>query len=96
MKKFFEDFNPKEFFAQHFRRVMFVIFSALVTVFAVLLNYMANNGYGDALKSVGEHSDRHYYHSDSRDSSVSNRQPWKFQKPASNSSSKSSHSSGHK
>ncbi|MBR4382375.1 MAG: hypothetical protein IKP64_02335 [Selenomonadaceae bacterium] len=86
----------REFFERNFRQIMFVIFAALVTIFAVLLNYMANSGYGNALKSVGEHPDRHYYHSDSRDNSVSNRQPWKFQKPASNHSSKSSHSSGHK
>ena len=48
----------REFFERNFRQIMFVIFAALVTIFAVLLNYMANSGYGNALKSVGEHPDR--------------------------------------
>jgi len=70
-------------------KILFVIITALVTVMALL----SNHGYGNFFQSGGDryttYHDRSY-----RDDRRENRQPWKMQKPSSNSSSKSSQSSG--
>ncbi len=97
MKNFFE--AVKEFCAEHFKQVTFVIFAAVGTILALLTNYAHNQGYGNILQSGDEHHHT-YYHDDRRDRHDSNRKPWKFQKPSSKSSSshssKSSNSSGRK
>ena len=90
MKNFFE--AVKEFCAQHFKQVTFVIFAAVGTILALLSNYAANHGYGNILQSGDEHH-RTHYHEDRRD--YSNRKPQPMQKPSSKPST-SSCSSGHK
>lgn len=93
MKNFFE--AVKEFCAQHFKQVTFVIFAAVGTILALLSNYAANHGYGNILQSGDEHH-RTYYHEDRRDRhDYSNRKPQPMQKPSSKPST-SSRSSGHK
>ena len=43
MKNFFD--NLKDFCMQYSQKILFVILMAFATIFAVLLNYMENNGY---------------------------------------------------
>ncbi len=72
-------------------KVLFVIITAIVTAIALIFNH----GYGNFFMSGGDNVIRSTYHDRSyRNDNRENRQPWKMQKPSSNSSSKSSQSSG--
>lgn len=80
----------KEFIERHFRRILFVIMTAIVTVMAVL----SNHGYGNFFQMTeGDTSHRYYHDNDSYNRNRSSRQPWTMQKPSSSRSSKSSSSS---
>ena len=104
MKKFFENFDTetvKEFLANHFERIWFVIVMAIFTIMMIL----TNNGYGNVFQAStagGGYSPKYYYHSDESERQLK-RQPWKMQKPSSGSAPKSapksaskSSSSGHR
>ena len=72
-------------------KILFVIITAIVTAIALMFNH----GYGNFFMSGGDSGRHSTYHDRSyRNDSRTNRQPWKMQKPSSNSSSKSSQSSG--
>jgi len=101
MKNFFE--NVKEFCSRNFKQISFAVFVALGTIFALLSNYAANQGYGNLFMPVNDSEYRHTYHNEryhderrdrDRNRNTSKRQPWTMQKP--DRSSKSSNSSNHK
>ena len=95
MKKFFESLNVesvKEFCSRNLKQISFAVFVAICTIFAVLSNYAANQGYGNLFTPVNGSEHRHTYHNERRDRDNSKRQPWTMHKPASNRSSKNSHS----